>query len=109
MKEKYRLVVRVYVAGRILMNQHFPEISDRNSVCHIRSNRNFRFVKTGQKGLKMAAFEVPRGNKVVVLGPVGIHLANVEVSRLEYAVAYAPWIAIISRFLGDKDSLTRYR
>lgn len=57
----------------------------------------------------MAAFEVPGGNKVVVLGPVGIHLANVEVSRLEYAVAYAPWIAIISRFLGDKDSLTRYR
>jgi hypothetical protein len=109
MEEKDRLIVRVPVTRRIFMNQHFPEISNRDFVSHIRRNRNFRFVKTGQKSLKMAAFEVPRGNKVVVLGPVGIHLANVEVSRLEYAVADAPWIAIISRFLGDKDSLTRHR
>lgn len=56
MEEKDRPIVRVLVSRAIFMDQHFSEISNRNLVCHIRSNRNFRFVKTGQKGLEMAAF-----------------------------------------------------
>lgn len=107
MEKKHGILI-VFALGRgVLVHQHFPCVSKGDSVSHIGGDGYLGFIKPGQKSLKMATFKVPRGVKLVVLGPVGIHLGNVEHLRMEYAVANAPWIAIISRFLRDKDSLTR--
>jgi len=107
MEKKNCALIVVALGGGVLVHQHFPCISEGYSVSYIGGDGYLWFIKSGQKSLKVATFQVPRGVKLVVLGPVGIHLENVDHWRREYAVANAPWIAIISRFLRDKDSLTR--